>query len=420
MTTTKEQGVWDLDEVYNKLNVGGIWVYNEQHSAWSWGEQDFGELGVNTAGTRYSSPKQVGTDTTWSSFGNRGFGGPPGKSSSLWIKSDGTAWSAGSNAYGVLGLNQGGNPYGVKYSSPVQIGTDTTWKTATGISKDAKVAIKTDGTMWVWGRNYYGSLAQGYSGTQVDPNYGYRSSPVQIPGSTWENVQAGVDTNETSTLATKSDGTLWGWGRNDDGALGDNSNTARSSPVQIPSPGPGTTTWKTERGKFSSGATCGYAINTDNELYVWGDNDYGALGLNQGPSQLSHISSPVQLPGSWSYIEGGRDSSFGIKTDGTAWSWGSNSNGRLGLNENGASDTLNYSSPVQLPGDWTKFVAGPYCTFGFKGTDLYAWGPNSNGILGQGPPTSTQYSSPVQIPGAWNDICQAGEAVWATKIEPAS
>ena len=47
-TTTKEQGVWDLDEVYNKINVGGIWVYNEQRQAFSWGEQDFGELGVNT------------------------------------------------------------------------------------------------------------------------------------------------------------------------------------------------------------------------------------------------------------------------------------------------------------------------------------------------------------------------------------
>ena len=419
MTTTKEQGVWDLDEVYNKINVGGIWSYDQQQTAWSWGEQDFGELGVNTAGSRYNSPKQVGTETNWASFGNRGFGGPPGKSSSVWIKTDGTMWSAGANYYGVLGLNQGGNPYGAKISSPTQIGTDTNWKSASGIARNAKVAIKTDGTMWTWGRNYQGSLAQGYSGTLVDPNYGYRSSPVQVPGTTWENVQAGCDNSETSTLATKSDGTLWGWGTNDDGALGDNSHTSRSSPVQIPAPGPGTTTWQTELGKFSQGASCGYAINTDNELWVWGDNDYGKLGLNQGPSAgLDACSSPVQLPGSWSFIEGGNDCSYGVKTDGTSWVWGSNNNGRLGLNENGSGDTLNYSSPVQLPGNWTKFVSGNWASYGFQGNDLYAWGPNSNGILGQG--DQTQHSSPVQITGSWQDITIAGEAVWAVKIADAS
>ena len=416
MTTTKEEGIWDLDEVYNKINVGGIWSYDQYQTAYSWGEQDYGELAVNTAGSRYSSPKQIGTDTTWASFGNRGFGGPPGKSSSLFIKTDGTAWVAGRNTYGVLGLNQGGNPYATKYSSPVQIGTDTTWKSATGISRDAKVAIKTDGTMWAWGRNYYGSLAQGYAGTLVDVNYGYRSSPVQIPGNTWENVQAGCDNDETSTLATKSDGTLWGWGRNDDGALGINNSDAHSSPVQIPAPGPGTTTWQTALGKFSSGASCGYAINTDNELWVWGDNDNGKLGLNQGPSAgLDYCSSPVQLPGSWSFIEGGNDCSYGIKTDGTAWSWGTNASGRLGQNEG---TNAAKSSPVQLTGTWDSFVSGRWATFGFKGTELYAWGPNSNGILGQG--GSTEYSSPVQIPGAWGTVAIAGEAVWGAKIAPAT
>ena len=160
MTTTKEQGIWDLDEVYNKINTGGIWSYDQYASTWSWGEQDYGELGVNTSGTRYSSPKQVGTDTTWSGLGNRAPGSA--KSSALWIKNDGTAWVSGTNAYGILGLNQAGNPYATapRRSSPTQLGTDTTWGStqgkATGVAYGGKVAIKTDGTLWSWGYNEYG------------------------------------------------------------------------------------------------------------------------------------------------------------------------------------------------------------------------------------------------------------------------
>ena len=104
---------------------------------------------------------------------------------------------------------------------------------------------------------------------------------------------------------------------------------------------------------------------------------------------------------------------MGIKTDGTAWSWGFNNNGQTGLNTGTA-----ISSPTQLPGSWDRFVMGPWGSYGFQGFDLYAWGPNSNGILGQN--SQTAYSSPVQIPGQWGDLTQAGEAVWATKIAEAT
>ena len=296
MTTTKEEGIWDLDEVYNKLNVGGIWSYDQEATCWSWGEQDHGELGVNTGTTRYSSPKQVGTDSTWSAMGNRAPG--TSKSSALWIKNDGTAWACGYNIDGVLGQNQGGNPYTVKVSSPVQIGSDTNWGItqgkATGVAGGSKIAIKTDGTMWQWGGQSYGVILD-----PADPNYGNRSSPVQVPGTTWENVSCSVASGDASVIATKSDGSIWVWGRNANGELGQNepNNTARSSPVQVPSPGPGTTTWQTEEGKFCGGDTNKYAINTDNELFAWGENERGALGNNDGgPS--AHQSSPVQIPGS--------------------------------------------------------------------------------------------------------------------------
>ena len=413
--TTSEKGVWSLDEVYNKINAGGIWTYNQSITTWSWGEQDYGELGVNTSGTRYSSPKQVGTDASWAGMGNRARGSA--KSSALWIKNDGTAWVSGTNAHGLLGLNESGNPYATspRRSSPTQIGTATTWATeqgkATGVAYGAKVAIKTDGTMWAWGRNYFGALGQN------SPENTNRSSPTQIPGSTWVNVSASTASSDPEVIATKSDGSIWVWGENQSGSLGQNDAVKYSSPVQVPSPGPGTTTWQTERGKFCGGDSNMYAINTDNELWAWGENERGALGLNES-SPGAHKSSPVQIPGSWSFIEGGGNGgmALGIKTDGTSWSWGQNNYGQLGQNSGGPGQGL--SSPVQLSGTWTKFVQGGWSSYGFKGTDLYAWGPNSNGILGQG--NNTKYSSPVQIPGTWEDLTQAGEAVWATQISPPS
>tara|TARA_R100000152_G_C6775507_1_gene203955 strand:- start:1275 stop:2507 length:1233 start_codon:yes stop_codon:yes gene_type:complete len=407
--TSSEKGVWSLDEVYNKINAGGIWTYNEFNTGWAWGEQDYGELGANSGGTRYASPHQIGTDITWSEFGMRNPYGD-GKSQALWIKSDGTMWSAGRNKYGILGLN---SPTNQMRSSPTQIGTDTDWATATGATL-SKIAIKTDGTMWTWGRNYYGSFGR----TNADPNYFYRSSPIQLPG-TWSNVQASCVGNLSTVLATKPDGTLWGWGRQADGQLGQNqpSGANYSSPVQIPAPGPPSTTWQTERGKFSAGGKCCYMINTDDELWITGEGSWGRSGTNNE----TQYSSPVQVPGTWSYIEGGSGNGYGIRTDGTLWSWGQNQEGLLGLNEPGSPGNVYRSSPTQIgtATDWTKIVAGAWATYAFRGNDLYSWGPNSNGILGLGPGEPGR-SSPTQIPGVWTTLAAAGEAVWANKIAPPS
>ena len=136
------------------------------------------------------------------------------------IKTDGTLWSWGSNGHGRLGQNNGTN-----YSSPVQIGSDTTWNIVVADNSSAtSAAIKTDGTLWVWGLNYYGSLGL----NQADlTRY---SSPVQLPGTTWSNIAAGG----YSFKALKTDGTTWAWGQNGYGNLGVGDRTQRSSPTQIP------------------------------------------------------------------------------------------------------------------------------------------------------------------------------------------
>ena len=148
------------------------------------------------------------------------------------VDQPGELWAWGDNSGGKLGQNENN----IHKSSPVQIGSGTNWVNipldglASGSYDDSWAAIKTDGTLWYWGENQYGSAAQN---NNMDAVYAY-SSPIQIPGTTWKTVQ----NDRQSYMATKTDGTLWGWGLNITGQLGVNNKTYYSSPIQIPG-----TTW---------------------------------------------------------------------------------------------------------------------------------------------------------------------------------
>ena len=136
--------------------------------------------------------------------------------------------------------------------------------------------------LFSWGTNSNGQLGQN--------NRTQYSSPVQIPGTTWSSISAG-----SHSLATKTDGTLWSWGINDNGQLGQNNRINRSSPIQIPG-----TTWSS----ISSGGNSSFSLatKTDNTLWSWGLNNFGQLGQNN----TTYFSSPVQIPGiTWSSINSG-------------------------------------------------------------------------------------------------------------------
>jgi len=304
------------------------------------------------------------------------------------------AW--GANTFGELypaGIT-GGEP--ARRSSPVQI-PGTTWKDFANISGKApfnSIASKTDGTMWVWGRNQQGALGQN--------NTTYYSSPVQIPGTNWTGTYDTMSGAYFTSFAIKTDGTLWSWGYNGNGALGQNDRTTRSSPVQVPG-----TTWAVTASTI--GAT--YAIKTDGTLWVWGYNATGALGLNQPAN--TRYSSPTQIPGTtWSKIATGERNAFALKTDGTMWSWGRNESGWLGLNE-GANPGPHKSSPCQIGSDtsWTSNYAVSYQGALAIKTDgtLWSWGKNNNGHLGQN--SQANYSSPVQVgsESTWSSVNISGE-----------
>ena len=145
----------------------------------------------------------------------------------MGVKTDGTLWSWGYNANGSLGHNN--RTY---YSSPTQI-PGTNWSEQYCSNQNACSAIKTDGTLWMWGRNHQGQLGIN------QPVNAHRSSPTQIPGSNWAILARGSSNRTRNPIAVKTDGTLWMWGSNAFGNLGQNDRTQRSSPIQIPG-----TTWK--------------------------------------------------------------------------------------------------------------------------------------------------------------------------------
>jgi len=329
--------------------------------------------------TDYSSPVQI-PGTTWES-------GSGSYQNTGLIKTDGTLWMIGKNQHGQIGLNDRGPGNSTARSSPVQV-PGTTWSKVSG-GHSHMLALKTDGTIWSWGYN-----AQGQLGNNTNAQ---RSSPVQIPGTTWSDICA----DSKNSYGIKTDGSLWSWGKASSGELGNNNKTQRSSPIQVGSSGaPSSFTWASIYGVFESA----HGIKTDGTLWSWGYNGQGQLGQNN----KTNYSSPKQIPGTtWSKVRGGESSAFAIKTDGTLWAWGNNSNyGQLGVN-----NKTDYSSPIQIPGTTWSDVAMDWIMTSYAiktdGT-LWGWGRNQHGDIGSN--NTTKYSSPVQIGSDtdWNWISSRG------------
>lgn len=258
-----------------------------------------------------------------------------------------------------------------------------------------------NGVLKVWGRNNHGQLGQGDTSD--------RGSPSQIPG-LWRDFYPYNHVNDNDTPSTVNiygncfgltqSGTLWSWGYNGNGELGQSDTTPRSSPIQIPTNSSGT--WRSfqRMGKFC------FAIDNWGRLWSWGNNSQGQLGLNDVVAR----SSPNLVYGYWNGA-GGQDrrwkyvvNSYNMKTcyafdsSGGLWAWGANGHGELG---NG--DTIPRSSPCQIPGSWTNVVAKDNTVFAWETNTnrLYSWGQNTSyQILGYG--DNGNRSRPTQIPGKWN------------------
>jgi alpha-tubulin suppressor-like RCC1 family protein len=329
---------------------------------WTWGINSDGRLGDNTVVDRSTPVTTFAGGANWKQVAG-------GTEHTAAIKTDGTLWTWGRNAYGTLGNNTT-----TTSSTPVTtFAGGTNWKqVACGYNT---AAIKTDGTLWTWGRNNFGQIGNNISGTNM-------LTPVTTfaGGTNWKQVASNIQ----HTAAIKTDGTLWAWGRNSNGQLGINNTT---SPICTPvTTFAGGTNWK----QVACGRYHTAAIKTDGTLWTWGDNSRGQLGDNT----TTRRSIPVTTFAggtNWKQVSGGYHTAA-IKTDGTLWTWGDNSRANTGDNT-----VVDRSTPVTTFAggtNWKQVSGGYQHTVAIK-TDgtLWTWGRNSFGQLGDN--TITQRNTPV-------------------------
>ncbi|MBL7815751.1 MAG: T9SS type A sorting domain-containing protein [Saprospiraceae bacterium] len=327
----------------------------------------------NGDGTATFTPAEAGTGgtITYSYSPNAWKSISSGYSNTIGIKSDGSLWGTGENYYGELG---NGTEDGSE--SFIQSGTETNW---TNVSQGYyhSLGVKKDGTLWGWGANDYGEIG---TGSATD-------SPVQIGTATnWVTVAAGYYVS----LGIKKDGTLWAWGYNGYGELGDGTTDDNDTPTQI-----GTDN------KWASISTDPYgehvlAVKTDGTLWAWGSGTYGQLG----DGSANDIYEPIQVgtATNWASAAAGDYHSIGVKKDGTLWAWGYNGYGELG---DGTTDDSNVPKQIGTDNNWSKVSASYQFSLATKtnGT-LWAWGDNSYGQLGDG--TTDERDAPVQVGTATN------------------
>ncbi|WNG57907.1 hypothetical protein F0U59_26500 [Archangium gephyra] len=268
-------------------------------TVWAWGNNGSGELGDGTAYQwRNTAAPVLDLTNVVSVTAGWGF--------SLALRADGTVWAWGANWSGQLGLGETSDWYVLR---PVQVPglVDVVAISAGGAHA---LALREDGTVWAWGDNAYGQLG---GATASDWSF----APVQVPGlSDVKSIEAGLHFN----MVMRVNGTLWAWGDNWGGQLGDGTTTNRSTPMQVP----GLPKLKA----LAGGSGHVLALAKNGTLWAWGDNSSGQLGDGTRIDRLTPA--PVPQLGKVVAIAAGHHHSLAVRKDGSAWGWGYNLFGSVG------------------------------------------------------------------------------------------
>jgi len=375
-------------------STNSFYVKNDG-SLWAWGYNADGQLGYGTR-TSHHTPVNIMDDVTVVST-SRNSHDWIGQSHTLTIKTDGSLWAWGYNNYGQLGDNTTAFRY-----IPIKIIEDV-------ISVSAgwyhSTAIKKDGSLWAWGSNYYGVLGDGaatvtsfnlWADEIIDNND--KHVPIKI----MDDVVA-VSAGRYHTMAIRTDSSLWVWGSNANGKLGDGTvslydtlngefieNNDKNTPVKI----------MDDIVNVSAGDYHSMAIGSDGCLWAWGGNFYGLLGdgtvtiidpWTQDIIESNDKYVPIMIMDNVITVATGGLHTAAIRTDGSLWTWGLNNSGQLG-----DGTVIDRYTPIRIMEDVMAVSVGDYHTMALKSDgSIWTWGSNRYGQLGDG--TTIMRLQPVQV-----------------------
>jgi alpha-tubulin suppressor-like RCC1 family protein len=358
-------------------------------SAWCWGADGVGQLGNGVAGSEQSgSPVGVPGMAQWTVIS-------AGNGVACGIQSDRSLWCWGSTAEGQVGVTSTSSILG-----PTELLPGQTWSTVS--AGQGGCAIKTDGELWCWGQE-----------AVVSDSYEPRPVPMAVgpqwTGFKWTTVASRIVTS--GFCATGEDGSVWCFGDDDFGEMGNGVTTTETLPLTQAT---SSATWVTV--SCSLGQTC--ALDDTGNIWCWGDNRDGQVG-DDLPGEAPALT-PVQAgtDTDWASVApGDAEHSCALKKDGTLWCWGANGSGEIGDGTQAEETSLlwtigggNKASPTQetTDGTWSHASTGQGYTCAISSSTgiPWCWGNNSAGELG----TNDQNSSlvPVEVVvqgGPWTSIC---------------
>ena len=347
-------------------------------SLWGWGT---GTFGISATNLTYTIPTRIGTDNNWLQISAATFDGTTtDRGMGLVAVIDNSLWGTGKNDAGQLGNGTTTDLYNLAH---IASGTPNDFTDISGIYAHS-AALRADGSLWTWGWNGYGQL--GDNTVNIGNTVANKNTPTRIA---WDKKFIAVAAGSHSTYAIRTDGSLWSWGANVSGELGNGTVTESHVPAQAGA----ALDWRS----VTAGWNFAMAIKNDGSLWAWGENDYGRLGY---AITGGNINQPIpKLVGSstdkWKLAVGGYSRSAGIKEDGSLWLWGTSAWGQLG---DGTTTDAAFPKQIMIGSTWKTVAIGFLHTLAIRddGT-LWAWGYQGNGRLGNGVDLPASILTPKQI-----------------------
>lgn len=372
-----------------KIALGGWFDLCVSNSfVWSWGNFNWGARGNGTNINGTATEPSMVVNAQYTLLTNI-VSLAAGQYHALALMSNGTVWAWGLDYNGQLGDGQsgliGGTGPPISFSYAKEVG-NLKVGILNGISSisagnDSSYALSTNGTLWAWGNNASGQLG---NGTTTSTSHAIRVTNLT-------DIVA-VSGGGNHALALRADGVVWAWGGNYDGQLGNNSTNNSLVPIEVPG--------LTNIIAIAAGGSSSYALQSNGVVYAWGSDSSGQLG----DDSTNNSWLPEQIGGtltgtSIANISACTDYCFATDVNGTLWSWGDNSQGQLGQGSYGGMlgpGSISFSDGSQTMEAAQGSAASASALSLQNNLSVQSWGDNSDGQLGR---TGTNSATPYYVSG---------------------